>query len=138
MSGNNTMTRGLRNNNPMNIRRDPSIWCRGLADEQKDELLYTYEAPEWSYGYALVKLRVYKNWSKLHTIRQWITRWAQHIKEATYDYIKFVCQEVGMPPDAEPRIDNKEEMCAILAAMSHFENGVPAVMEDVYKAWEHN
>lgn len=27
-------------------------------------------------------------------------------------------------------------MCSIVAAMSYMENGVPAVMEDVYKGWD--
>jgi hypothetical protein len=41
-----------------------------------------------------------------------------------------------MPEMAEPNISNKVVMCGIVAAMSYMENGVPAVMEDVYKGWE--
>jgi hypothetical protein len=41
-----------------------------------------------------------------------------------------------MPPSAEPNIENRVVMCNIVAAMSYFENGVPAVLKDVIKGWE--
>ena len=45
-------------------------------------------------------------------------------------------QRTGIPETAEPNISNKVVMCSIVAAMSYMENGVPAVMEDIYKGWE--
>ena len=41
-----------------------------------------------------------------------------------------------MPATAEPNIENRVIMCNIVAAMSYFENGVPAVLKDVIKGWE--
>ena len=35
-----------------------------------------------------------------------------------------------------PDINDKGTMCALAAAISQVENGVPAVMDDVEKGWE--
>lgn len=128
-------TRGLRNNNPLNIRRNSTKW-QGLAAEQKDKEFFTFVAPEWGYRAALRTLRNYNRIHGLTTIRQWIERWAPPCENPTEAYIKYVCRYTGMPADAEPRITNKTVMCNIVAAMSYMENGVPAVMEDIYKGWE--
>lgn len=128
-------TRGLRNNNPLNIRRNNTKW-QGLAPVQKDKVFFTFAAPEWGYRAALRTLQNYNRVHGLTTIRQWIERWAPPCENPTENYINFVCDKVGMPAEAEPRISNETIMCNIVAAMSWFENGVPAVMEDVYNGWE--
>ena len=129
------MSRGLRNNNPLNIRKNSTKW-QGLAKEQTDKVFFVFVAPEWGYRAALRTLQNYNRVHRLGTIREWITRWAPPCENPTENYINFVCAEVGMPAEACPRISNNTIMCNIVAAMSHFENGTPAVMEDVYKGWE--
>lgn len=127
--------RGLKNNNPLNIRKNNTKW-QGLAKEQTDKSFFVFTAPEWGYRAALRTLQTYHRTHRLCTIREWIERWAPPCENPTDKYLEFVCDKVGMPGDACPRISNKTIMCNIVAAMSHFENGVPAVMEDVYKGWE--
>lgn len=127
--------RGLKNNNPLNIRRNNTKW-QGLAKEQTDKAFFVFEAPEWGYRAALRTLQNYQRVHGLTTIREWVTRWAPPCENDTEAYINFVCKKTCMPASAEPRISNKVVMCSIVAAMSHMENGVPAVMEDVYKGWE--
>lgn len=129
------MTRGLRNNNPLNIRRNNTQW-QGLAPVQKDKAFFTFIAPEWGYRAALRTLQNYNRVHGLTTIRQWIERWAPPCENDTEAYIRCVCQRTGMPESAEPRISNEVVMCSIVAAMSYFENGVPAVIEDVHKGWK--
>lgn len=129
------MARGLRNNNPLNIRKNNTKW-QGLAEEQKDKSFFTFVAPEWGYRAALRTLQNYNRVHGLTTIRQWVNRWAPPCENPTDKYLEFVCEKTGMPADAEPRITNKVIMCNIVAAMSHFENGRPAIIEDIYKGWE--
>ena len=127
--------RGLRNNNPLNIRKNSTKW-QWLAEAQTDKAFFVFVAPEWGYRAALRTLQTYHRTHRLCTIREWIERWAPPCENPTGKYLEFVCDKVGMPSDACPRISNKTIMCNIVAAMSHFENGVPAVMEDVYRGWE--
>ena len=129
------MSRGLINNNPLNIRKNNTKW-QGLAEAQTDKAFFVFVAPEWGYRAALRTLQNYQRVHGLRTIREWVMRWAPPAENPTENYIKFVCGKVEMPADACPRISNKIVMCGIVAAMSEFENGVPAVMEDIYKGWE--
>lgn len=127
--------RGLKNNNPLNIRKNNTKW-QGLAEAQTDKAFFVFVAPEWGYRAALKTLQNYKRAHGLTTIRQWVSRWAPPVENDTEAYIKVVCQRTGMPESAEPNIQNKTIMCSIVAAMSYMENGLPAVMEDIYKGWE--
>lgn len=129
------MTRGMRNNNPLNIRKNNTKW-QGLAEEQKDKAFFTFIAPEWGYRAALRTLQNYNRVHGLTTIKQWIERWAPPCENPTDNYVDFVCDKVCMPENASPRVTNKTIMCSIVAAMSHFENGVPANMDDILKGWD--
>lgn len=128
-------SRGLRNNNPLNIRRNSTKW-QGLSEEQKDKAFFTFIAPEWGYRAAIKTLQNYRRIHGLTTVRQWISRWAPPVENDTEAYIRFVCDKAEVGEKCEPNLHNKEVMCRIVAAMSHMENGVPAVMVDVYKGWE--
>ncbi len=129
------MTRGLRNNNPLNIRRNNTKW-QGLAERQKDKSFFTFIAPEWGYRAAFRTLQNYRRMHCLTTVREWISRWAPPCENDTEGYIAFVCKIAEVGEGCEPNINNKVVMCRIVAAMSQMENGVPAVMADVEKGWE--
>lgn len=128
-------TRGLRNNNPLNIRRNNTKW-QGLAPEQNDKSFFTFKAPEWGYRAALRTLQNYERVYGLKTIREWVMRWAPPCENDTEIYIRVVCERTGMPADARPRITNKVVMCAIVEAMSFMENGKPGNMDDIVKGWD--
>lgn len=127
--------RGLRNNNPLNIRKNSTKW-QGLAEAQNDKSFFVFVAPEWGYRAAIRTLQNYERVHGLKTLREWIARWAPPCENDTDNYIKVVCKRTGMPADATPRITNKVVMCAIVEAMSFMENGEPGKMEDIYKGWD--
>ena len=128
-------TRGLRNNNPLNIRRNDTKW-QGLAEMQQDAEFFTFIAPEWGYRAAIRTLQTYRRKYGLYTLREWIERWAPPVENDTEAYIRCVCRRTGIPETARPNIENMVVMCSIVAAMSFMENGVEAVKADIYKGWE--
>lgn len=127
-------TRGLRNNNPLNIRRNNTRW-KGLSPKQPDKSFFTFTAPEWGYRAAIITLRNYSKIHKLNTLAQWVSRWAPPTENDTDAYIRFVCNKSDMSPETTPDIYNKTEMCAIVSAMSYMENGTPAIETDVDAGW---
>lgn len=129
------ISRGLRNNNPLNIRRNKTAW-RGLAAQQNDDAFFTFTAPSWGYRAAFITLRNYKKLHGIDTIAAWIARWAPPVENDTASYAKFVARKVGLSLDDKVDCNDKKVMCGIVAAMSHIENGVPAVPDDVEKGWE--
>lgn len=128
------LSRGLRNCNPGNIRKTKDKW-QGLRNKQEDELFFQFETME--YGYRAL-IRTLQNYRKRHnciTIADFINRWAPQTENNTGAYIRKVCQDMQVSAVCIPDIEDKDTMCSMAAAISYVENGVPAVMDDVYKGW---
>lgn len=128
------ISRGLRNCNPLNIRRNSTKW-KGLAGKQTDKSFFQFTEPSWGYRAAFITLRNYFAKHKLKTLRSWIFRWAPPVENDSDAYLALVERKTGLKADDMPDIHDKDVMCGIVAAMSLMENGVPAVMDDVYKGW---
>ena len=127
--------RGIRNHNPGNIRRSNDPW-QGLAPEQTDPDFFQFTAPEWGYRALMKTLQTYRRKHGLRTIAEMISRWAPANENDTAAYIRSVCQEMQVNPAYVPDVDDRETMCALAAAISKHENGVPAVMEDIERGWK--
>lgn len=128
-------TRGYKNNNFGNIRRSKDKW-KGLCSEQTDPEFFQFISP--AYGYrALLKLLI--NYNKLYeckTIRDYISRWAPPVENDTESYIMAVCKMMGVGSTHELDVKDKSEMCKMAAAISKVENGIPAIMSDIYAGWD--
>lgn len=82
-------TRGVRNNNPANIRRG-SYW-RGLVDKPTDKSFCQFVSMVWGVRALLVTLRTYVVKHKVRTIPKIIERWAPPSDgNDTKSYIQFV------------------------------------------------
>lgn len=127
--------RGIRNNNFGNLRRSSDNW-QGLCKEQTDPDFLQFTAPEWGYRALIKTLQNYRRKHGLQTISELIARWAPNTENNTAAYIRSVCREMQVPDSYVPDIDDRGTMCALAAAISKHENGVPAVMSDVERGWE--
>ena len=130
---NNNLPRGLRNNNPGNIRRNSDVF-------QGEKTSYDREFKQFksmAYGYrAIFKIlsNYYRNY-KLDTIRKMIDRWAPENENDTDAYIKAVSDYAGIPADDPININDREQMIRIVGGMSKVENGREADMSDVIAGW---
>lgn len=130
----NNLPRGLRNNNPGNIRINGDLF-QGEVRPSKDKLFKQFTT--MAYGYwAMFKIlsNYFKNY-KLDTIRKMITRWAPQKENHTEAYIKAVSDYAGIPADDPINVNDREQMIRIVAGMSRVENGVEADMPDVITGW---
>jgi len=130
----NNQPRGLRNNNPGNIRRSNDRWM-GLRARQTDPQFFQFTAPMWGYRALIKTLQTYRKKYKLQTLAEMIGRWAPPSENDTAAYTRAVCSDLQVPPTWVPDVDDKGTMCALAAAISRHENGVDAVMEDVERGW---
>lgn len=130
--------RGIRNNNPGNIRNSDATDWQGEVkkSEKKDNAFEEFE--DMAHGYrALIKLL--QNYRKKHdckTIADFISRWAPRTENDTAAYIQRVCREMQVAATYVPDVNDKTTMCSFAAAISQVENGVPAVRADVYTGWD--
>lgn len=129
------IARGLRNNNPGNIRKTKDKW-QGLRPVQEDAEFFQFTEMKWGYRALIRTLQNYRHRHGCQTIADFIRRWAPNNENNTAGYISSVCKEMQVPDSFVPDVDDEGTMCAFAAAISQVENGVPAVMEDVEAGWE--
>ena len=88
--------RGIRNNNPLNVRRSKDQW-QGLRAVQTDS---QFETMEYGWRAAFVLLtRTYYHKYRLYTIRGIVSKWAPANENNTEAYIRNVSRLTGIGPD---------------------------------------
>ena len=93
--------RGIRNNNPLNIRKSKDNW-QGLRTLQEDREFCQFSSMAYGWRAAFVILcKTYYGKYKLKTIRALITRWAPPKENNTEAYIRRVTDRIGIGPDRE-------------------------------------
>ena len=93
------LPRGIRNNNPLNVRRGKDQW-QGLKAQQTDPSFCQFETLEYGWRAAFYLLtRTYYHKYRLYTIRMIINKWAPPNENQTSKYIENVCRLTGIAPD---------------------------------------
>lgn len=130
-----TQPRGIRNCNPGNIRKTKDRW-KGLRSEQTDPEFFQFTDMKWGYRALMRTLQNYRRWHGCQTVADMIGRWAPPAENNTSGYVSRVCREMQVPSTCVPDVDDRETMCALAAAISEVENGLPADMKAIGEAWE--
>lgn len=120
----NKQTLGQRNNNPLNIRYNPSNKWRGAEGVEKG--FVTFKNMAYGFRAAFIILTNYiKNGH--NTLESIIRRWAPPSENNTEKYIQFVEHETIIPRDLEltdNSIHDYWTKIIIIQAMAIFESGV--------------
>lgn len=129
------MTRGLRNNNPGNIRLSATQWA-GEVRPSRDNAFCIFRSMAYGYRALIRTLQTYARKHACRTIPDFIKRWAPSSENDTASYIKSVCAQMKVTPTQVINVDDKATMCALASAISKHENGVPANMAEVESGWQ--
>ena len=116
------LPRGIRNNNPLNIRRTAKDQWKGLRAQQTDASFCQFESLDYGWRAAFYLLtRTYYHKYRLFTIRAIISRWAPPNEN--------VCRLTEIPPDEPIGIpsDQPERWMAVGWAMAIQENGTESL-----------
>lgn len=114
--------RGIRNNNPGNIRKSTTTVWQGQVppDQQLDPDFVTFSAPEFGIRAMAKTLRTYFSLG-FNTIERIISRWAPaKDKNNTAAYIAAVANETGLSPSAEL---TTLDIVRLIPAIIRHENG---------------
>lgn len=123
------LPRGIRNNNPLNIRRSADKW-KGLSRTQSDPSFCQFESLEYGWRAAFYLLtRTYYHKYRLYTIRGIISKWAPPIENETQTYIANVSRLTGIAPDEPIGIpsDRPSHWMMVGMAMAIQENGTSSL-----------
>lgn len=124
------MARGLRNNNPLNIRHSGDKWQGEVPSTDKSFIQFSSMA----YGYraAFVTLHTYLVKYGRDTIEKIIKAWAPpEDNNDTESYITAVVKKSGIARDKVLAANDGEAYIRIVVAMSEVENGIVAILPDV-------
>lgn len=114
------MSRGIRNNNPGNIRHGSSQW-QGMSAEQTDAEYIQFDDPVYGIRALAKLLKNYQSRYGLKTIREIITRWAPPSENITSAYVANVARIVGVSADQQIIVTDK--IVPLVVAIITHENG---------------
>jgi len=116
-------TRGIRNNNPGNIRWGDD-W-QGLVPQAQrtDKSFCQFIKPEYGIRAMIVILRNYQRKYGLKTITEIIQRWAPPNENDTQAYINSVSQATGIDADKPIDLSDSRKLFPLLQAIINHENG---------------
>ena len=129
------MSRGLRNNNPGNIRQS-AVRYQGEIVPSTDPAFKQFKSILWGYRAMFMLLHTYRKKHGLNTLDGMIRRYAPPFENHTEGYLKAVCNWSGIPADRNLNTLDGTVMIPIVCAMSRVENGVEALRGDVEAGWK--
>ena len=131
--------RGIRNNNPLNIRKGNN-W-KGERPHQKDKEFEEFESMTYGVRAGFKILRNYMTGyggktACLNTVRLIVRRWAPPTENATERYIDFVAKEMGIQPTDTISFRDKKTMVNLVNAMIFVECGQRVTRDIIESAYD--
>ena len=114
-------TRGIRNNNPGNLRETRDEW-NGLDSPRSDGEFFRFVNPVFGIRAMAITLKNYQRLHGLDTIRALINRYAPGVENDTESYISSVAGRTGIPADQPINVADLIE--PLVRAVIIHENGV--------------
>lgn len=122
--------RGIRNNNPGNIRRGTSNWLGKVAwSESKDKNFEQFQFYFYGVRALIVIINNYFTKYNLNTISKIIDRWAPPTENDTDSYIKAVSSLTGFKK-SQILSNDKETLRKLTYAIADHENGIQNPISD--------
>ena len=127
--------RGIRNDNPLNIRHGKSQWV-GMRKKQTDKAFVQFKSRVYGYRAAFVLLRNYIR-KGVNTIGKIIARWAPSSDgNNTRAYIDFVSRTSGIDASRTIKFEDKDDLVEIVRSMAQVESGIIESKEIIEQAYE--
>ena len=125
---------GIRNNNPLNIRRGKTPWKgEELFLKATGGAFCKFESVEWGLRAAFCLLRTYRDKYHVVCVADIVRRWAPPSENNTVRYIQNICRWTGF--GGQQRLTEKD-WPALVRAMARQECGMRLTDEQLEKAFE--
>lgn len=116
--------RGLRNNNPLNIKRNPKNNWVGRAAEQDDPVFEKFVSIPYGIRAAVIILMNYRDKRNARTLYDFISTWAPDSENNVSAYMNTVIKLTGWTYETVVDVYDPDMLFALLDAMIVHENGV--------------
>ena len=130
----NKIPRGIRNNNPLNIRIG-NKW-QGEVKNPTDKAFEQFISMEYGLRAGFIILKRYiRNYGR-NTIARIVAAWAPSNENNTRAYVLAVSKRTRLNYDLPVRFQDKEVMCSIVSAMIEVECGQSVSMDLIKKGYD--
>lgn len=127
------LPRGIRNNNPLNIKIG-NDWQGERANT--DGVFEEFVTMQMGLRAAFIILKKYIKKYGRNTIRKIIHSWAPDGEKAESAYMSCVSQWAGIALDDVIEFEDKDSMCKIVQGMARVENGRTIGINVIEEAYE--
>lgn len=130
--GKSNFPRGIRNNNPGNIRISNNKWQGKIpASQNTDGAFEQFNNYVFGVRAMIILIRNYIDRDGLNSIRKILHKYAPTSENHTDTYANYVSQKTGI--DVDQQIDSTQTyLRPIVQAMAHYENGQEAIDNDMF------
>lgn len=127
--------RGIRNNNPLNIRHNRNNRWQGVYEQQTDPEFVRFASMQFGIraGFIIIRNYIRQGHKDVASI---ISRWAPSNENNTEAYIRHVCELSGLSPFQTLHFEDKSEMVRLVDAMIRVECGKPVPWLDIEKGYD--
>jgi hypothetical protein len=115
------VNRGIRNNNPLNIKKGNN-W-KGETAVSSDPIFETYTDPKYGFRAGAILLKNYQRLYGLSTVRELINRFAPSSENNTNNYVAFVAGQMGVSENQSLDLNDSSTLAKMMHAMSVMEVG---------------
>lgn len=119
-----TPPRGIRNNNPGNIRKSHDTW-QGARQNGFDPAFVEFENPVFGLRALMKTLITYHVKYSLDTVQSIINRWAPPCENATDAYAHHVAKKLGVMREDRINLTDPKVLITLAKAIAVHENGTP-------------
>ena len=128
---NQKLPRGIRNNNPGNIRHGANWLGLNPNGRNIDSAFCVFESPVFGIR-ALAKVLInYKKIHGLNTVRLIVSRYAPPNENQTAAYIQSVAKQLEVYPDTKIDIEERGVLTVFIKAVIRMENGIQPYSDEV-------
>ena len=121
-----TTPRGIRNNNPLNLREDihgGDAWD-GEALLDWDSSFEEFKSPKWGIRAGAKTLRNYQRLYGLYTVSDIINRFAPSVENNTASYVEHVASKLGVHAEQAINLDDRSTLTQLVNVIIKHENGI--------------
>ena len=126
--------RGIRNNNPLNIRIG-NKWF-GEVDNPTDHEFEQFKEMKYGVRAAFIILWKYLYRYRLKTVKEIVKRWAPASENNVESYVRTVIQSQGLKQNETLDFENYTQMRLLLRGMCLAENGQYIADSDIQEGYD--
>lgn len=131
-----TQTRGVRNNNPGNLRPKSwnwKAWPGAIGTDEQGHLIFSNHTD--GIRAIVINLKLYKKKHDIQTIDGIINRWVDELPlKDRQQYVNFVSQQLKVSRHAILNLNDAMTLKLLTKAIVTYENGFNPYTERVYKS----